>query len=74
MVVSAVTPVTMPVLPMMATPVASLLHTPPVAASANVIVEPVHTSVGPVMRPDTGAGLTVMDADVVAVAHALVTE
>jgi hypothetical protein len=53
-VVPAETPVTTPVLLIVATLVVLLLHTPPppvppVALSARVIVDPTHTSVGPVI-------------------------
>ena len=36
-----------------------LLHTPPPAASLNVMVEPIQTADGPVIEPPTGNGLTV---------------
>jgi hypothetical protein len=49
--VPVVTPVTIPVLPMVATAVLLLLHTPPVTAFANVIVAPVQTVEGPVIVP-----------------------
>ena len=49
-VVPGDTPVTTPVVePTVATDVVPLVQVPPVVASANVIVEPAHTDVGPVM-------------------------
>jgi hypothetical protein len=57
--VPAVMPVTVPVLPTVATPVAVLLHVPPVAASLKPVAEPTHTDAVPVMLPADGNGLTV---------------
>jgi hypothetical protein len=58
--VPAVTPVTMPVLPTVASAVLVLLHTPPGAASVSVIDESAHTLPAPEMVPATGSGLTVI--------------
>jgi hypothetical protein len=44
----------------MATPVALLLHAPPVVASLNVVIEPAQTDKVPVM--EDGNGLTVTTA------------
>ncbi len=46
--------------PTVATDGALLLHAPPVALSVNVIVDPIHTDVGPDIA--TGAALTVTEA------------
>jgi len=53
----AAPPVTVPVAPTVAIPVTLLLHVPPLVASANVVVAPVHTAVPPVMI--NGDGLIV---------------
>ena len=46
----AATPVTMPLVdPIVARVVLPLSHVPPPMASVNVIVEPMHTDVGPAM-------------------------
>jgi hypothetical protein len=71
--VPAVTPVTVPVLPTVATPVAVLLHAPPVAASVKPVVEPAHTIAVPVMLPADGNGLTVTVVVAAAVPQPLVT-
>ena len=56
--VPAETPVTTPVVePTLALVASLLLHNPPVVASANPIVDPVHTAGAPVMA--AGLGLTV---------------
>src|SRR6201994_4239 len=56
--VPADTPPTVPPLTV-ATPVAVLLHVPPVATSTRVVADPTHTVVVPVMDPATGDGLIV---------------
>ena len=52
----------MPVEPTVATDVLVLLHVPPVAVSARVMVDPTHTFEGPVIAGTTGNGLTVTTA------------
>ena len=47
--VPATAPLTMPDVPMVATVVLLLLHTPPDVASLNVVVEPTHTVAVPVI-------------------------
>ena len=49
--VPLLTPVTIPVLPTVATAVLLLLQVPPLIPSVKVIVDPVHTLAGPVMVP-----------------------
>ena len=71
--VPAVTPVTVPVLPTVATAVAVLLHAPPVAASVKPVVEPAHTVAVPVMLPADGNGLTVTTLVAAVVPQPLVT-
>ena len=56
--VPAAPPVTVPVAPTIAILVALLLHVPPVVASANVMVDPIHKAVAPVMI--NSDGLTAM--------------
>ena len=63
----AVTPVTTPEASIVATPVALLLHVPPLVASASVVVADVHTVVVPVIDAGVaGKGLivTVVATDV----------
>ena len=70
----AETPVTMPVLPMVAIPSEVEVHVPPVVASVSVAVPPVHIVVVPPMAATAGRALTVItDVDIV-VPHAPVTE
>ena len=71
--VPADTPVTMPVLPTVATVVAVLLHTPPVVASLNPVVAPAQTIAVPVIVPADGKGLTVTTLIAAAVPQPLVT-
>ena len=68
-------PVMVPVLlPIVATAVFVLLHTPPVVPVVPKVVEvPAHKVPAPVIVPVVGSGLTVMTFVVVAVPHALVT-
>jgi len=54
------TPVTNPVLSMVATDVLSLFQMPPVAASLKVMVAAWQTTGVPVMVPAAGSGLTVI--------------
>ena len=68
------TPLTMPVLPTVATDVAVLLQAPPDAPSVNVVVDPAHTFKIPVIVPATGNGLTVTIAVAAAVQQPLVTD
>jgi hypothetical protein len=56
--IPAVTPVT--VSPETVAVALLLLHTPPTTASANVIDEPVHTIVAPVIVPEFGMAFTVI--------------
>jgi hypothetical protein len=65
--------VTVPVAFTDATVASLLLHRPPAAASVRVILEPVHTVVGPLIVPATGAGLMVTGVLVDAVAQPVVT-
>lgn len=58
--VPAAIPVTIPVEPTTAVPVALLAHVPPPVAEDNVIVAPAHTDVAPVMA--AGSALTVTTA------------
>jgi hypothetical protein len=53
------TPVTTPPDDTVATPVLLLLHVPPVVASLNVVVEPIHSVAVPVIA-DTGAVILTM--------------
>ena len=66
------TPVTEPVLLTVATAVLLLLHVPPPTASVRDIVEPVHTTDGPLMLPAVAVRLTVIAAVVVAVPQEVV--
>ena len=52
-------PVTIPVVPTVATAGFELLQTPPGAASVRVVVLAAHTVVAPDMVPASGAGFTV---------------
>ena len=55
------TPATTPVVGLtVATPGVPLLHVPPILPSElRLMLDPVHTVVGPVIRPATGVGLIV---------------
>ena len=53
-------PVTIPVLPTLATVVSPLAQLPPDAASVKVVVFPAHTDEAPVMVPALGKGFIVM--------------
>ena len=65
-VVATMPPVTIPVVrSTVATKVLLLLQVPPVVASTRSMLEPVHTSEGPVMSG--GAGFTVIVVDTVQV-------
>jgi len=55
-------PVTMPAVPIVATVVLPLLHTPPVVRSLNVVVAPGHTLSVPVMINGKGFTVTVARA------------
>ena len=55
--VPAATPVTTPVVLIVATEVLLLLHVPPAVASVKLVVNPIHTDAVPVMV--AGKGLTV---------------
>jgi hypothetical protein len=57
--VPAATPLTTPVLPTVAMPVALLLHVPPVVALLSVVVLPAVTVAVPVIVPADGKGFTV---------------
>ena len=56
----AATPVTTPDVEIVATPVLLLVHRPPVDVLLNVVVEPAHTTIVPVMA--AGSGCTVSTA------------
>jgi hypothetical protein len=61
--VPAMVPVTSPVPePIVAIPVPSVLHVPPVVASCKVTGDPVHTTEGPVIAADRGFTVTVIVA------------
>jgi hypothetical protein len=66
-------PVTTPVVLTVAIAVFVLLHTPPVVASASVVVAPGQTVVVPVMVPAVASGLTVNSAVSFAEPQLLVT-
>ena len=53
-------PVTIPLVPIVATAVFVLLHTPPPTASDSATDTPAQTAAGPVMLPADGNGLMVM--------------
>ena len=71
----AVTEVTNPVASTVATLLLDEDQTPPVVASANCVVAPIHTSVEPVIAATTGSGFTItcVDAEVAAQPEAFVT-
>ena len=71
--VPAATPVTVPVLPTVATVVAVLLQAPPVVASLNPVVAPAQTIAVPVIVPADGSGLTVTTLVAAVVPQPLVT-
>ena len=56
----AATPVTIPVEPTVAVPVALLAHVPPPVAEANVVVAPAHTDVEPVMTAGVANTVTMV--------------
>src|SRR6478735_2592130 len=60
MLVPAVTPVTTPLLSIVATDSLLLLHTPLAVASLKVVVNPAHTLVVPLIAATTGIALTVI--------------
>ena len=68
----AATPVTIPVVPILAFALL-VLHVPPVTVSVMVVVAPVHTVDAPEIAPAFGAGLTVIVLVAVAVPQPLVT-
>ena len=57
--VPAVSPFTIPVLPIVATEPMVLLHVPLPAMSARIVDDPAQTLVAPVMLPASGIGFTV---------------
>ena len=57
--VPAVTPVILPVVVIVPTPVVALLHAPPAGLLVNVLVCPVHIVAVPLILPATGALFTV---------------
>ena len=57
--VPAATPFTTPVVPMVATPVLLLLHTPPAVVLLKVVVDPWHTDATPVIAAGNGFTVTV---------------
>ena len=62
--VPADTPVRVPVVPpetMVATPVLTLLHVPPLVPSLSIVVEPWHTLAVPVIAAGNGFTVTVTD-------------
>ncbi len=68
------TPVTMPLVPMVATAVLPLLHTPPLTELLKVVVASSQSTKTPDIVPDTGAGLTVTVCVLCAVPQLLLTE
>src|SRR6478735_8229669 len=60
MLVPAVTPLTTPLLSIVATDSLLLLHTPLAVASLKVVVNPAHTLVVPLIAATTGIALTVI--------------
>ena len=60
------TPVTIPEASIVAAEVLLLVHVPPVTPSVKVDVAPAHTPEAPAIVPETGAGLTVTTAVVLA--------
>ena len=71
--VPALTPVTRPVVLIVATELVTLLHTPPAARSVNWVVPVGHTVVIPEIDPALGEGLTVTTVVAAAVPQLLVT-
>ena len=69
--IPALRPVTIP--PVTVAFVLLALHIPPVTGSVSVIVEPIHTSAGPLMVPEKGSVLMVINDVAVAVPQAVVT-
>jgi len=59
--------------PMVATEGELLLHDPLPDVSVSVAEEPIHSEVGPVIKPASGNGLMVMTLEAVAVPQLLVT-
>lgn len=55
----AATPVTVPLVPMVATAMSELLHVPPPGKPPHIIVLPTHTDVGPVIADGEGITVTV---------------
>ena len=60
--VPADTPETIPVVPIVATPVLALVHVPPPVASASVVVAPVQTVRVPVMAAGVVLTVTILVA------------
>lgn len=60
----AVTPETIPLVPIVAIEVNTLLQVPPVTTSVKVTEESAQTEAGPVIAPATGKGFTVMTTEV----------
>ena len=58
--VPAATPVTMPDVPIVATPVLLLAHVPPVGVLLSVDVLPTHTTGDPIINPGSGLIVTVV--------------
>ena len=73
-VLPALTAVTTPPEFTLATAVLLLIHPPPVVASVNVDVEPIHILVAPVIAVTVGVAITVMAFVATTVPHAVVTE
>ena len=71
--VPAVTPVTTPEVPIVATPVGILLHAPPPAASVSAVVAVAHTIGVPVMIPAEGMAITVTTVVAAVVPQLLLT-
>lgn len=62
--VSAVIPLTDPLaVPIVATPMLLLLHTPPALASVITVVDPTHTAAAPLMFAGSGSILIAFVAD-----------
>ena len=57
--VPAATPVTMPDVPIVATPVLLLAHVPPLVVEDRVVVDPAHTEVVPVIAAGSAFTVTI---------------
>jgi hypothetical protein len=72
-VVPTLTPITVPVLPTVATDIEAELHTPPGVPSVRVMVDPVATVEAPDIVPAVGTSFTVIICVATAVPQLVVT-